>query len=683
MEGRILNDGWATGMDEQALAATLGAAGVTMPVPALRALLDGVVAAPLPRHRGAWIDLVAPTADTALRMKLMSLEDAVRETSDAGFRPGPAPAARLEALRAELGRRGLDGFIVPRTDAHQGEFVPAHDERLQWLTGFTGSAGVAVVLLDRAAIFVDGRYTVQVQTQVDTERVETCHLSDLPPTAWIAKALPKGARLGYDPWLQTEAAIARYRRAVRKAGGDLVAVGDNPVDAVWVGQPAPPVSPAVPHDIAYAGEAAAEKRARVGADLAEDGADAAVLTLPDSIAWLLNIRGADVPHTPLALSFAILHADGTVDLFIDPRKLAPGLAEHLGSGVRIEAPEAFPGALEALGAGGRRVVADPDTAAALVFERLAAGGAEILRRTDPCLLPKACKSAVEIAGTKAAHRRDGAALTRFLAWFATEAPKGKLTEIAAADRLEAFRLEDPLLRDLSFATIAGAGSNGAIVHYHATPETDRRIETGMLFLLDSGGQYPDGTTDVTRTMAVGTPTAEMRDRFTRVLKGHIALATACFPVGTTGSQLDVLARRPLWQAGLDYDHGTGHGVGSFLGVHEGPQRISKAGGGQPLRPGMILSNEPGYYKTGCYGIRIENLLTVVAVSEAGAERQMLGFETITLAPIDLALVEPTLLTREETAWLDAYHRTVRESLSPLVDDATRQWLAAATRSVAG
>ncbi|MGE4221417.1 MAG: aminopeptidase P family N-terminal domain-containing protein, partial [Alphaproteobacteria bacterium] len=409
-------------MDERSLAAALEAAGITMPVSALRAVLDGVVAAPAPRRKGAWIDLVAPSADAALRAQLAALEDAARASSDAGFLPGPAPAERLDALRAELVRRGLDGFIVPRTDAHQGEFVPAHDERLRWLTGFTGSAGVAVVLANRAAIFVDGRYTVQVQTQVDTGRFEACHLSDQPPTDWIAKALPKGARLGYDPWLQTEAAIARYRRAVRKAGGELVAVADNPIDSVWVGQPAPPISPAVPHDIAFTGETAADKRARVGAALAEDGADAAVLTLPDSIAWLLNIRGADVPHTPLALSFAILHADGTVDLFIDPRKLAPGLAAHLGNGVRVETPEAFPAALEALGADGRRVLADPDTAAALVFERLAAGGAEILRGTDPCLLPKACKSAVEIAGTKGAHRRDGAALTRFLAWFAVEAP---------------------------------------------------------------------------------------------------------------------------------------------------------------------------------------------------------------------------------------------------------------------
>jgi len=681
MEGGILVGDRQSPFDERALASALSDAGAPIPISSLHELLKGVIAAPPSRRRGAWIDLVVPAADAALRAQLVALEDAARAAADAGFTSGPAPAGRLAALRAELAQRGLDGFIVPRTDAHQGEFVPSRDERLRWLTGFTGSAGVAVVLSDRAAIFIDGRYTVQVRTQVDTDLFEPCHLSDQPPTDWIAKMLPKGARLGYDPWLQTEAAIARYRRAVRKAGGELVAVAENPVDAVWVGQPAPPISPAVPHDISFTGEAAAVKRSRIGAAIAEDGADAAVLTLPDSIAWLLNIRGADVPHTPLALSFAILHADGSVDLFIDLRKLAPGLAEHLGTGVRTEKPEAFPRALEALGAAGRRVLADPETAAALVFERLAAGGAEILRGSDPCLLPKACKSAVEISGTRAAHRRDGAALTRFLAWFATEAPTGALTEISAAQRLEAFRAEDPSLRDLSFATIAGAGPNGAIVHYHATPQTDRRIEQGMLFLLDSGGQYPDGTTDVTRTIAVGTPTAEMRDRFTRVLKGHIALATARFPVGTTGAQLDVLARRSLWQAGLDYDHGTGHGVGSFLGVHEGPQRISKAGGGQALQPRMILSNEPGYYKTGCYGIRIENLLAVVESATDASERRMLGFETITLAPLDLSLVEPGLLTADEAAWLDAYHGTVRESLSPLVDESTREWLAVATRSI--
>jgi Xaa-Pro aminopeptidase len=399
--------------------------------------------------------------------------------------------------------------------------------------------------------------------------------------------------------------------------------------------------------------------------------------MPESIAWLLNIRGGDVPHTPLPLSFAILRRDGSVELFIDRRKLAPGLERHLGNQVTIAAPEQLGPALDALAAEGGRVQADPGTAASWIFDRLAAAGADIHRAADPCLLPKACKNPVEIDGTRAAHRRDGAALTRFLAWLAEEAPKGGLTEIAASDRLEAIRREGELFRDLSFSTISGAGSNGAIVHYRATPETEKALEPGTLYLLDSGAQYLDGTTDVTRTIAVGEPTAEMRDHFTRVLKGHIVLALTRFPKGTTGTQLDAFARRALWQKGLDYDHGTGHGVGSYLGVHEGPQRISKAPNGQALLPGMIVSNEPGYYKTGAYGIRIENLV-LVQPSEDGAEHEMLGFETLTLAPIDRNLVDPALLEDDEIAWLDSYHTRVRETLTPLVDPRTASWLAAAT-----
>jgi Xaa-Pro aminopeptidase len=442
----------------------------------------------------------------------------------------------------------------------------------------------------------------------------------------------------------------------------------------------PPLAPVVEHELRFAGETAEEKRRRLAAELGKAGVDAAVLTAPDSIAWLLNIRGGDVTYTPLPLAFAILHADAAVDLFIDPRKLTPGLAAQLWPSVRLAEPDRFGAALERLGGQGKRVRADPASASAWIFDRLAAGGAQVERGADPCLLPKASKNAVELAGARAAHRRDGAALTRFLAWLAREAPKGGLTEIAVSDRLEAFRRSGEHFRELSFPTISGAGPNGAIVHYRAAPKTERRLDPGTLYLVDSGAQYLDGTTDVTRTIAIGTPSAEMKDRFTRVLKGHIALALCRFPKGTTGSQLDVLARHALWEVGLDYDHGTGHGVGSYLAVHEGPQRISKLPSAQPLLPGMIVSDEPGYYKTGAYGIRIENLVVVTKLADlAAAEREVFGFETLTLAPIDLALVDGSLMERRERAWLDDYHARVRQELTPLLDAETVAWLAAATQ----
>jgi Xaa-Pro aminopeptidase len=615
--------------------------------------------------------------------------EAMREEMAAGYHDGLARgdfewlprAERLARLRRELAARGLDGFLVPRSDEHQGEYVPPRGQRLAWLTGFTGSAGLAVVLRDHAALFVDGRYTLQAAQQVDAGRFVIHHLTEEPPARWVGAALTAGAVLGYDPWLHTPHEVERFRAAAERAGATLRAVGDNPLDRVWPGQPAAPLAPVVPHAEEFAGESAQSKRTRLARGLAEEGVAAAVLTMPESIAWLLNIRGGDVPHTPLPLSFAILRNDGAVTLFIDQRKLAPGLRRHLGDAVTVAAPERLGPALDALAGEGGPVQADPASAASWIFDQLDAAGTEIHRAADPCLLPKACKNPVEIDGTRAAHRRDGAALTRFLAWLAHEAPKGGLCEIAASDRLEAFRRGGEYFRDLSFPTISGAGSNGAIVHYRAMPETEKRLEPGTLYLLDSGAQYLDGTTDVTRTVAVGAPSAEMRDRFTRVLKGHIALALARFPKGTTGTQLDGFARRGLWQAGLDYDHGTGHGVGSYLGVHEGPQRISKAPSAQPLLPGMIVSNEPGYYKTGAYGIRIENLV-LVQPSDGAAEREMLGFETLTLAPIDRTLVDPSLLEDEEIAWLDRYHAQVRETLTPLVDPDTASWLAAATRPIA-
>ena len=591
-------------------------------------------------------------------------------------------APRLAALRAELANRGVHGFLIPRADEHQGEYVPKRAERLAWLTGFTGSAGLAIVLMEKAAVFVDGRYTLQVRNQTDTTLFETLDLMNDGPTNWIEASLPKGARLGYDPWLHTQGTIERLRMSVERVGGSLAPLAPNPLDQVWPDQPEPPHGRAIPQPLELAGETSESKRNRLAQELKKRGMDAAVLTLPDSICWLLNIRGADVPHTPFALSFAVLNADASADLFIDPRKNSPELATHLGNQVRVRAPSEFPSALDALK--GKAVLADPQWAAAFIFDRLERAGAKIVRASDPCQLPKACKNEAELNGTRKAHVRDGAALSRFLAWFAREAPTGKLTEIDAVEKLESFRHATGVLKDLSFDSISGAGPNGAIVHYRVTKKTNRRIEPGQLFLIDSGAQFQDGTTDVTRTVAVGTPTAEMRDRFTRVLKGHIQLALARFPEGTTGAQLDAFARRPLWDAGLDYGHGTGHGVGSYLSVHEGPQSISPRGTMQALKPGMICSNEPGYYKTGEYGIRIENLVVVRDLGDIpGGEKKMLGFETITRVPIDLNVVEASMLTDSEKAWLNSYHADVRAALAPaLADDAqAAAWLNQATKPV--
>jgi Xaa-Pro aminopeptidase len=589
-------------------------------------------------------------------------------------------APRLASLRTELKSRGLDGFLVPRADEHQGEYVPKRAERLAWLTSFTGSAGAAIVLLDKAAIFVDGRYTLQVRQQTDTKLFDPRDLIGEGLGTWIENNVPKGAKLGYDPWLHTVAAIELLKISAERAGAVLVACDTNPIDTVWKDQPAPPLAQAAPHGMPLAGESAESKRTRIAEEIKKQGADAGVITMPDSICWLLNMRGGDVPHTPFALSFAILNVDGSTDLFMDKRKSSPELVKHFGNAVRLREPSELVGALDALK--GKTVLADPVTGAAAIFDRLVHAGARVKRAGDPCQLPKACKNPVEIEGMRKAHIRDGAALTKFLAWFAREAPNGQLTEIEAARTLEGYRKETGSLVDLSFDSISGAAPHAALPHYRVSRSSDRRINRNEVYLIDSGGQYPDGTTDVTRTTIVGTPTAEMRDRFTRVLKGHISLATLRFPEGTTGMAIDAFARRALWDAGLDYDHGTGHGVGSYLSVHEGPQNISKRFVQQTLKPGMICSNEPGYYKSGEYGIRIENLVVVTEPEEvAGGERKMMRFETITLAPIEVDLVEPKLLTAEERDWLNAYHARVREALTPLVDGETKAWLAKATRAV--
>ena len=597
------------------------------------------------------------------------------DTSDAA-----TCAPRLAALRAELARRGLDGFVVPHSDQHMGEYLPAFAERLAWLTAFTGSAGAAVVLKDKAAVFVDGRYTLQVARQTDTSLFEPRDLVAEGPQGWIPGAVPKGAKLGYDPWLHTAHGVMHLRAACEKAGATLVACETNPIDAVWTDQPAPPTTPARPHALNLAGVQSEAKRVQLGEGLKKAGAEAAVITLADSVCWLLNIRGHDVPHTPFTLAFAILHEDGSADLFLDPAKRNPELMAHLGNSVQVHNPDQFEAALDAMK--GKAVLVDPSTAASAIFDRLQRAGAKLRQGADPCQLPKACKNPLEIEGTRKAHIRDGAALAKFFAWFAVNAAGGELTEIQASQTLEGFRRATGVLSDVSFDTISGAGANGAIVHYRVTQSTNRVIAPGEMFLIDSGAQYPDGTTDVTRTIMVGEATAEMKDRFTRVLKGHIALATARFPEGTIGMQLDTLARRPLWEAGLDYDHGTGHGVGSYLSVHEGPQNISKKPVLQALKPGMICSNEPGFYKTGAFGIRIENLIVVKPPEMIeGGERPMMSFETITLAPIDLNLVEPALLTAEEKGWLNLYHARVRDTIGHLVDEETRAWLDKATRAI--
>lgn len=590
--------------------------------------------------------------------------------------------ARLDALRKELARRGLDGFVVPISDEHMSEYVGAYAQRLQWLTGFNGSAGTAVVLADRtegkgATIFVDGRYTLQVRDQVDGAQWDYASVPETSPARWLGEHAPEGARIGYDPWLHSRAWADALGKALAKRKAVPVAVDSNPIDAVWQDRPEPSAAPAIVQDDALAGRSSADKRAEVARWLAQEELDAVVIPALDSIAWLLNIRGADVDRTPVALSFAVAHADGTADLFVAPEKVTPALRAHLGNAVRVAPRDGFVPALTALA--GKRVAADPDHAVAAIFAALDQAGAHVVAATDPCTLPKAVKNAAEQAGHRAAQARDGAAVARFLHWLSVEAPTGAVDELAAAARLQAFREDTGSLRDLSFDTISGSGPNGAIVHYRVSEETNRRLEPGSVYLVDSGGQYPDGTTDITRTVWIGPDEApaDVKDRFTRVLKGHIALARAVFPTGTSGSQLDTLARQFLWQAGLDYAHGTGHGVGSFLSVHEGPQRIGKAGGNQELLPGMIVSNEPGYYKTGAYGIRIENLVLVERREIAGAEGEWLGFETLTHVPIDRALIATALLDTDERAWLDAYHAGIVERIGPRLDGDARHWLEAA------
>jgi len=598
------------------------------------------------------------------------------QTFDDSHERATAPA-RIAALRDELKRRGLDGLVVPRADRQQNEYLPASEERLAWLTGFTGSAGAAAVLAERAALFVDGRYTVQAAAQIDAKLFAIEHLVDSPPEQWLEQNLKSGAKLGYDPWLHTSESADRLRKACATAGAELVAVDNNPIDALWSDRPAPPAGPVSLRDIKLAGESAADKFKRIQAELKKLRADVLVVSDPQNVAWAFNIRGSDIAHTPLALAFAVIPREGKPALYVETAKLDNKTRPALEEIAAVRATAELARDLAQLK---DKTVRLDQASAADALTRLVSGyGGKPVRGADPIGLMKAVKNHAEIAGSRAAHKRDGVAMARFLAWLEREAPAGKLTEIDAVEALESFRRDSGLLKDISFPTIAGSGPNGAIVHYRVTRATNRTIGKNELFLVDSGAQYEDGTTDITRTVAVGTPSDEMRDRFTRVLKGHIAIATAVFPENTSGAQLDPLARTALWQAGLDFDHGTGHGVGSYLSVHEGPARISKLGT-VALRRGMILSNEPGYYKTAAYGIRIENLLLVIAAPEPkGAEKPVNAFETLTLAPIDRRLIDSRLLTAKERNWIDSYHAHVREVLSPLLDAATRAWLDAAAR----
>jgi len=593
-------------------------------------------------------------------------------------------ADRLAAVRREMALRELQALIVPRADEYLGEYIPERNERLRWISGFTGSAGVAILFADRAAIFVDGRYTVQVRKQVPEELFEILHLVDEPHLPWLARQLPGGARVGYDPRLHPYRWQQEAVKALTKSGLELVELEENLVDLCWTGRPPAEVHTAMLQPEKLAGRSSEDKRRSIGRDLAKQGVDAALVFAPDSIAWLLNIRGRDVPCVPVVLGLGLLFSNGRLQFFTDPEKMPPGFETHAGADVEVLPESAAAEALDALA--GCKVLADPAAANAWCQLRLERAGAELVAADDPVSVPKACKNAAEIEGMRQAHRRDAAAVVRFLAWLDREVAAGRLhSEDALAERLHGFRAEDEHFRGPSFDTISAAAANAAMCHYnHLNFDAVSRLEMDSVYLVDSGGQYPDGTTDITRTVAIGDPGATIRRHFTLVLKGHIALDRAIFPAGTNGTQLDVLARQFLWQAGLDYDHGTGHGVGAYLSVHEGPQRISKVLNGHALRPGMVVSNEPGYYRDGAYGIRCENLVVVNELPDRQADGpQMLGFEALTLVPFDQRLIEPALLTGAETEWLDRYHARVRDAIGPLLEGDDRAWLERATAAIAG
>jgi Xaa-Pro aminopeptidase len=581
-------------------------------------------------------------------------------------------ASRLDSLRKLLAERGLDGFLIPRADEHQNEYLPASEERLAWLTGFTGSAGFAIVLKDRAAVFSDGRYTEQLAAQIDLTVFEARSVVDHPPAQWLATHAKPGSRIGYDPRRHTSEGLGRFEAVARKADLGLFASEPNPLDVLWEDRPAPPLAQVSLYPHKYAGVKSTDKVLALQQWLVAEKLDALMISDPTDLAWLFNIRGGDVLHKPLPIGYGLVPATGQPQLFMDGRKFSNAIRDKLADSIDITEPDAVLRTLTALGSAKARVRFDKDSASTALVDQLAASGGTADLGTNPIALRKAVKNKAECEGARQAQIRDGAAMVNFLHWFDTEATQGALTEIDVAVALEGFRHDTGMLKDISFDTISAAGPNAALPHYRVNQTSNRKIGKGI-FLIDSGGQYLDGTTDITRTIAVGKPTAEMMDRNTRVLKGMIAISTLCFPQGTSGAQIDSFSRQFLWQAGLEFDHGTGHGVGSYLGVHEGPQRIAKTGT-TPLQAGMILSNEPGYYKPGHFGIRIENLVLVEERAIAGGERSMLGFETLTLCPIDRRLIKIALLTEAERQWLNAYHARVLKIIGPLVSGPVRQWL---------
>ena len=658
----------------QELAGIVAAAGSSMTPAVLGERLARVAASAAPLDSPDWVEMILPGAgpEVAARLRTVRQELAARPAS--AWSP-----ARVAAIRATLDGLGLTGFVLPLADEHLGEFRPAAAQRLVWLTGFTGSAGDVVVHRDVTALFVDGRYVLQAAQEIDAGAVEVRHFRKPPPLEWLTGRLTAGERIGYDPRITSAREADRLTKALAEAGATAVAVDVDPIDALWTDRPPQPLAPAVPHPLENAGVAADDKIAALAAELAQAGHAATVLCQLESVAWLLNVRGADVANTPLVQGYVVLHADGRADFYVDPLAVTPALAEHLGNRVEVRDLAVLADGLAQVAAGGARIGLDLGRANAWVRDRLAAAGATVVAYADPVLLPRARKNPVEIAGMRAAHRRDAVAIALFLRWVTETARTRPLTELDAVAELERLRARDPRYRGASFDTIAGAGPNGAIVHYRPTPQTNRIIAVDNLLLVDSGGQYLDGTTDITRTVAIGTPSEAMRRHFTLVLKAHIAVATARFPAGATGAQIDPLARQHLWREGLDYDHGTGHGVGAYLGVHEGPQRISSADTTR-FEPGMVLSNEPGLYLADRYGIRIENL---ELVREAPGLKGFLAFEPLTFAPIDRALVEPTLMDRAEIAWLDAYHAQVQALVAPQLPADAAAWLTAATRPLGG
>lgn len=586
----------------------------------------------------------------------------------------------LPLLRRVMKDLRLDGLYVPHDDEYQNEYLPACYERLEWVSGFTGSAGAAFVFMDSAVLFADGRYTLQAKEQTDNELYAREDLMSPGPFGWLAAQEKSGCRIGFDPKLVSPDGLTKLQAAAIHAGAELVKLENNPIDMAWENAPTPPSAKIVPHGLDYSGEDSTSKRHRLAEGLKSRGADAAILTAPHSLAWLFNIRGGDVDYSPLPLGRAILNNDGSARLYTDLHKTDGELIAHLGNEVELSSIDNLEEGISALK--DKTVSLDPALASSWFFDRAEASGARILREDDPCALPRACKNATEVEGARKAHIRDGVAIVKFLHWLSTEGQSGHEDEISAAMKLEALREETGALKDLSFDTISGAGPNGAIVHYRVSTQTCRKLEKGSLYLVDSGGQYLDGTTDITRTVAIGTPNDEMRERYTDVLRGHIFLSKIRFPDGVNGSQLDVLARAALWQKGLDYAHGTGHGVGSYLGVHEGPQRISPAPNSVALQTGMIVSNEPGYYKTGSYGIRIENLQVVTAPENIeGGDQPMRGFETLTIAPLEPSLIVKELLTTDEVEWLNDYHEVVFNTHKASITGDVLEWLREVTAPV--